>query len=369
MESETVQPSLDAGVPVAAPKAVIQRRKRRRRMILLATLGLLASGEIALRVVASRDSKFNVFLGAEKDFDPVRRTRWKKNYSLGDFKTNSRGFLGREFDNKKPAGSYRIVCLGDSASVIPPRKTYPAALEERLRAELPHKSIEVINASCSGYDSQQARSWYETEVDGIEHDMLLIYLGWNDMGQYNPDGLVFKRAGMGYLKEPSLLDKAILNIYLLRSIYVVRGFLERRQEFSTEPLVGDDLAKYASFYPTHFEENLLAIVRLAQSRGRRVCMLNFAGLVVENPTVDEQRRMHFPRGMGRRLPKYLALMESYEKALAKVSREANVPIIDVESHFKDPASREVFSDSAHFDERGSAIFAEVVSDAIKADIR
>ena len=368
--AEQIQPNLDAGAPAQAKQAVDpRRRKRRRRILLLSVLGLLSAGELTLRYFANRDSKFNIFLGAEKEFDPVRRTRWKRNYHVGDFNTNSRGFPSREFETRKTPGSFRIVCLGDSASVIPPRKSYPAALEARLRALLPGRQIDVINASCSGYDSRQARAWYEGEIDSIEHDMLLIYLGWNDMGQYNPDGLVYKQQETGYLKEPSLLDKAILNIYLLRSIYVVRGFLEKRQTFSTEPLTGDDLAKYAAFYPTHFEENLLAIIRLAHSKGRTVRLLNYAGLVVENPTADEQRRMHFPRGMGRRLHKYLSLMNSYETALDKVSKETGTPIIDVESRFVDAESREVFSDSAHFNERGSEMLAEVVAGAIKSEVK
>jgi len=368
--AEQMQPSLNAGARVQPKKPVDPRlRKRRRRIILVSVLGLLGAGELTLRIVANRDSKFNIFLGAEKEFDPVRRTRWKKNYHAGDFKTNSRGFLSPEFEDRKAPGSFRIVCLGDSASVIPTRKNYPTALEARLRSLIPDRQIDVINASCSGYDSRQARSWYETEVDGIEHDMLLVYLGWNDMGQYHPEGLVYKKQETGYLREPSLFDKAILNVYLLRSIYVVRGFLEQRKAFSAEPLAGEELEKYSAFYPSHFEENILAIVRLAQSRGRTVRLLNYAGLVVENPTTDEQRRMHFPRGMGRRLPKYQTVMTAYEAALAKASRETGTPIIDIESQFADPVSREVFSDSAHFNERGSDVIAEFVADAIKSEVR
>ena len=79
--------------------------------------------------------------------------------------------------------------------------------------------------------------------------------------------------------------------------------------------------------------------------------------------------MHFPRGMGRRLPKYLTVMQSYESAPAKVSQQTGVPIIDVESRFGDPESREVFSDSAHFNERGSEMLAEVVGEAIKSEIK
>ena len=336
--------------------------------MLVTILLLLVAGELTLRVFASRDSKFQIRIGAEKEWDPYRRTRWKKNLHVGDFHTNSRGFLGPEFDDTKPPGTYRIVCLGDSASVLPVRYNYPTALQKRLRELSPGKQIEVINASCSGYDSRQARVWYEREVNGIEHDMLLIYLGWNDMGQYNPDGLVYKLDETGYLKEPSLLDKLILNVYLLRSMYVVQGYLERRQEFNTDPLTGDELKQYTEFYPSHFEKNLISIIELAKAKGRVVHLLNYGGLVVESPTDDEKQRMHFPRGMGRRLAKYQNLMKAYETALANVSQTTGVPIIDVKTWFADPDHRRVFTDSAHFTEEGSDMFANIVADVVNKDI-
>jgi lysophospholipase L1-like esterase len=350
-------------------ESVIPSRHRWKWYVFVTILLLLVAGEISLRVFAGRDSKFQIRLGAEKEWDPYRRTRWRKNLHSGDFHTNSRGFLGPEFQDQKPPGVYRIVCLGDSASVVPVRYNYPTALHKRLREQLPDKQIEIINASVAGYDSRQARVWYEREVNDIEHDMLLIYLGWNDMGQYNPDGLVYKLEETGYLKEPNIFDKLILNVYLLRSMYVIRGYLERRQQFNADPLTADELKRYEDFYPTHFEQNLKSIIELAKAKNRVIYMLNYGGLVVENPTDEEKAKMHFPRGMGRRLAKYRSLMKSYERALGNVSEQTAVPIIDVKAWFADPEHRRVFTDSAHFKEEGSDMFADVVANVVKQDIR
>jgi hypothetical protein len=79
--------------------------------------------------------------------------------------------------------------------------------------------------------------------------------------------------------------------------------------------------------------------------------------------------MHFPRGMGRRLAKYLSLMKAYEKSLGIVSDRTGVPIIDVKTWFADPEHRRVFTDSAHFKEEGSDMFAEIVAGTVKKDIR
>jgi lysophospholipase L1-like esterase len=358
----------EASLPTKIEPAVPSRRRWKWYLLITALL-LLVAGELSLRVFAGRDSKFQIRLGAEREWDPYRRTRWKRNLRVGDFHTNSRGFPGPEFQDQKPPGSYRIVCLGDSASVVPVRYNYPTALQKRLRELLPGKQIEIINASVAGYDSRQARIWYEREVNDIEHDMLLIYLGWNDMGQYNPDGLVYKLDETGYLKEPNIFDKLILNVYLLRSIYVIRGYWERRQQFNADPLTGDELKRYEEFYPTHFEQNLRSIIELAKAKNRVIYMLNYGGLVVENPTEEEKAKMHFPRGMGRRLAKYRSLMKSYESALTKVSEQTDVPIIDSKAWFADPEHRRVFTDSAHFTEEGSDMFAEIVATTVKNDIR
>ncbi len=344
-------------------------RSRGRRIWILgaAVLLLLVACESGLRFLGGRNSLFLFRVGAEKEWDPHLGVRLRRNYVNRDIRTNSRGLLGPEFDVRKAPGSWRIVTLGDSASVMPARYNYPRALEEHLRARSTRR-IDVINASCPGYDSRQARVWYEREIDGYEHDMLLVYLGWNDMGQYNPDGLVYKLQDLGYARALTILDRIVLNVYLFRSLYLVRGYWEQLGDVSREPLTADVARRYREFYPIHFERNLRAVIELARARGRLVRLLNYAGLVVESPTEAELHRMHFPRGMGKHLQKYLALKAAYTRALDTVARDTATPIIDVESFFHDPQRRRVFTDSAHFVEEGSVMLGTIVADAIQGDI-
>jgi lysophospholipase L1-like esterase len=345
------------------------RRRKWRRYVVIGGVLLCILGETSLRVLAGRDSRMNIRMGADKEWDPYRGTKLKANLHSGDLHTNSRGTVGPEFDVKKRPGSYRIVCLGDSASVIPPRYTYPTALQDALREKFPNRDTEVINVSCPGYDSNQSRIWYEREANDYDHDMLVIYLGWNDMGQYNPDGLAYKMQDSGYLKEPNFFQKLIIHCYLLRSIYVVRDHWQSRGDIYLGPLADEDAKRYNEFYPAHFEKNLLAVIALARSRGRTVYMCNYAGLVNENPTSDERDRLHFPRGMGRQLQKYLLLKRSYETALSNISRQTGVPVIDIAGVFDTPEKRKTFTDAAHFLEDGSKIIAAKVADAISPSIK
>jgi lysophospholipase L1-like esterase len=252
---------------------------------------------------------------------------------------------------------------------MPDVRNYPRVLEELLRKKFPDRPMEVINASVPGYASHQARRWYAREVDGYEHDMLLIYLGWNDMGQYNPDGLVYKLEDRGYLKEPSLVDRAIINCYLLRSLYVVQGYQERSRPVSLEPLSSADETRYQEFYPTHFEENVTSVIELAKSRGRQVFALNYASLLSGTPNDDELARMHFPRGAGKSLSKYRLLLASYDKALTKATAQTQTPIIDIASKFPTAESRQVFTDTMHFNEAGAEVIAQRVMEEILPHIR
>lgn len=345
-----------------------RKRRFRFRYVALGMFLLLIGGEIGARVLADRNSRFNMGIGGSFEWDPHRRVRWQKNYQSPTFRTNSRGFPGDDFEAKKPPDTYRVFCLGDSCTVAPSSYNYPVALQKALNAAMPGRHIEVINAGCPGYDSFQARTWYVEEIDGYEHDMVVIYVGWNDMGQYNPDGLVYKRDASGYLKNPTLIERALLSSYLLRSVYFVTGLLESRGDVLTEPLTGDEAKKYGEFYPTHFEKNLTEVITLAKSRGRKVYVCSYAGIVVPDPTPDEKARIHFPRGMGKSLPKYLKLLESYKAALRNVAAATGTPIIDLADGFKDAESRKCFTDSCHFNPEGSDRIASQIAPVISKDI-
>jgi lysophospholipase L1-like esterase len=333
--------------------------RRRRRLLLLSPFLLLALLEGAARVLASRDSRFNVFIGGSREFDPRRGQRLKRSYTSGEIRTSSLGTLGRDFEPVRPAGTFRIVVLGDSCAFMPPARPYPLVLEELLRKEKERDSIEVVNASCPGYDSFQARSWYEDEVSGWDHDALVVSVGWNDVAQYHPDGLAYKLSERGYLPEPSLLDRMIVASYLVRSLYVVQGYLERRGPVSREPLSAEDRLHYGSFQPVHYEENLAAIV--ARARGRPVFLVGLSGLIRADATPAEEERMNFPRGMGKSVARFVAVTDAYRAAQR---RTAGARLIDLEPLFPDEESRRVFTDRVHFDARGAERIAACLAAAV-----
>lgn len=96
---------------------------------------------------------------------------------------NSHGTRGREFETLKPAGTFRVLCLGDSRTFgwgLAEDETYAGRLEVLLRRAAPAGSrIDVINAG----------------VNAWSYPQMLIYL---------------KRYGLDYSPDVVILDGANL---------------------------------------------------------------------------------------------------------------------------------------------------------------
>jgi hypothetical protein len=95
---------------------------------------------------------------------------------------NSRGFRTHEFTVEKPAGLFRVVCIGGSTTVQgrTNEETYPALLERALRARYPGRPLEVLNLGVNGTGSD---FWVERQ-DGLFRlapDLVLQYDFVNDL--------------------------------------------------------------------------------------------------------------------------------------------------------------------------------------------
>ena len=100
---------------------------------------------------------------AESDEPFLQRDRtvfWKPRPNvLGH---NSHGLVGMDFQDAKPEGVFRIVCLGDSCTHFGP-DSYPEQWHASL-SELAPGKYEVVNAGCIGYSSYQGLTRLKHEV-------------------------------------------------------------------------------------------------------------------------------------------------------------------------------------------------------------
>jgi lysophospholipase L1-like esterase len=132
--------------------------------------------------------------------DPLLLWRLKPNldHAVWDFtllSTNAQSFRADYPIGAKPAGTFRIVCLGDSVTFgyrVPPvwpdkPKDYdpewvpfPMLLEKELRKANPNRRIEVFPMAVPGYTTHQGLAWLRRDIEHLQPDMVIASFGWND---------------------------------------------------------------------------------------------------------------------------------------------------------------------------------------------
>jgi lysophospholipase L1-like esterase len=149
-------------------------------LVALALLGEIAGRALFFGSPYPRPGKARaqspVLLG---DLPPLLDTVWEPVRAM-PFRivTNSAGFRKeREVAPDKPAGTLRVVCLGDSftfGTYLPNHDTFPELLEARLIAG--GHAVEVINAGKTGYTICCEYSWLLDRGPLARPDMIVLEL-------------------------------------------------------------------------------------------------------------------------------------------------------------------------------------------------
>ena len=112
-----------------------------------------------------------------------------------DVSVNALGFRGPEVAVPKPAGTRRIVVLGDSITFgndLPVEATYPWRVEALLREA--GRNVEVCNLGVTGYDTLQEALALERIGLGLEPDLVVVGFCLNDVGTVSLELTQFQRA-------------------------------------------------------------------------------------------------------------------------------------------------------------------------------
>ncbi|MBI3986432.1 MAG: SGNH/GDSL hydrolase family protein [Lentisphaerae bacterium] len=103
--------------------------------------------------------------------------------------TNSRGLRDREHKLQKPAGTFRIVGLGDSVMFgwgVGQAELYLAVLERSLNAlPQPHPLYEAINFAVPGYNTAIEVATFEHKALAYAPDLIVMQFINNDFGVPN----------------------------------------------------------------------------------------------------------------------------------------------------------------------------------------
>jgi lysophospholipase L1-like esterase len=214
--SDTISTPGDVGLDTDPQRKIpLKRRIVYLSIVYLAFVLLLVAIEVITRLTLPHLSSLELFINTPQqkaqitnqqqatifEGDPLLLWRLKPNldHVVWDFTvvtTNSQGLRLDYPLNSKAAGTFRILCVGDSVTfgyrvpVVWPERPkdynpdwlpFPMLIEKELRAANPGRKIEVIALAVPGYSSYQGLAQLRREIDRLQPDLVTICFGWNDV--------------------------------------------------------------------------------------------------------------------------------------------------------------------------------------------
>jgi lysophospholipase L1-like esterase len=346
--------------PTAGPGRWEERgRGRPGRRLLLVVGALLALGVVAEVGIRVRDAVRGVSPRSHNYSHFLFRAHPYRGYALvpgvsirfagpRTITVNSLGFRGPEFAAEKPAGTLRIFCLGESSTfglAESDEQVWPRRLEERLRAAVPGRRVEVVNAGVPGYSSYESLVYLEQEIVRYAPDAVVVYHTWNDAVKVGSVGATGSLPETGILRirhvEKHGWLRDLLNLSAAFGVFEARvldPLWARRQEgrwfyqrLFDERNVEIDLAA--------FERNLRTIVRFSEENGFRAILCT----------------QTLRKGEGGGPLPWTRFLPLCEAAVRRVAAEPGGALADVARGVEGTDDRLV--DSTHFSPKGSEAMA------------
>jgi lysophospholipase L1-like esterase len=318
---------------VTTNKIPLRRRLLYIGFIYVVFLLLLLSVELITRVAFTRVESLDLFVNTPQqkmqvanpqqsaifEGDPLLLWRLKPNldHAYWDFttvSTNAQHFRAGYPVGPKPAGTFRIVCLGDSVTFgyrVPPVwpdkpndynpewQPFPVLLEKELRQANPNHSIEVFPMAVPGYTSHQGHAWLKRDIDYLQPDVVIASFGWNDVS-------------MSDVPDREAIDTRWWPV-------AIRWLIDHSQAFAhaTRWLRSRNTVKPVAHVPVprvaqkEYIDNFNAIVRLAKDHGAAV-------IVIGAPYRDSKTN-----------PPEAQLMTQYRSWLKSDMQESQTPYLEI----------------------------------------
>jgi len=303
---------------------------------------------------------------------------------LGNLKktVNSFGFISTpELTVEKPDNTLRIVFLGGSSTagtggrVLHDEISWPWQAIEMLRAGLPDRTIEFINASLGGYSSFESYGRLWSRIRFFSPDIIIVYHGWNEMYYFSRTATMvswrtlkngewtFERTTNPVVQyKPLAIDHIIHTSQLLSRIRLL---------FS-QPLSGEvGLKKTAKEPASTFDRrgleiwrtNLRLLRQTAELLGAKLFVAKQATLIVPGLSEQEQKRCNYHlHGFG-----HEAHVDAFQAIYRVIDEEISPEfILDTSVLSGQP---ENFYDAVHPTQSGAHRIASVVSQALTAYLK
>ncbi len=304
-------------------------------------------------------------------------------WANGRNRHNALGFRGGEIAWPKPAGEYRIVCLGGSTTYtsfqFDASESYPARLQDELRAR-GYENVAVINAGVEGWSSHESLVNLAMRVLPLEPDCVIVYHGINDIHSrivWPPESYTDDNRGW---KDPIIDDvymppwweySALIRVALVTAgLRPPQGAIENtinpragtsyelqfREQFMAATYPQDIFVAHpvtemiATNTPAVFERNLRNIARLTKGDGAEIVLATFA----YSPD--------FPNEVVVASPEYQTAYVEMNDIVRRVAETEDTRLFDFAAIF--PPTKENFVDGRHVNAQGCALKAKLFADFI-----
>jgi lysophospholipase L1-like esterase len=247
--------------------------------------------------------------------------------------TNNYGFRDAEVPMPKPAGVYRIVCLGGSTTEEGPTVdlTYPNLLERELNQRCGAGPFDVINAGIPGAQAIHAKMRLPDYM-ALAPDLLLVYIGANDLTHFHLRRWVEAAQPWQKLLRCSRFIRRHGHGWLLPSL------VEQEADLRDTTL-----------------KRLAFIAEYGRAHGVAVVLCSFAGPRVEALTRQERDYYEFVNarywgGEYVDIAAYCRLLVRFNRKLEAMCRDQGILYVPVAEEFKGGA--DCFSDICHMRNKG-----------------
>lgn len=245
---------------------------------------------------------------------------------------NRLGFRDREVAARKPAGTKRVICLGDSVTAQG-QPGYARYLNERLIRESPDGARwEAFSMGVYGYSSQQGLRLFETVGRALKPDVVTISFGRNDHNVADvPD-----RVRMG-CRLPRIA-KVFYEVLRYRRVgrLLLHAVDTRHRWTEVREPSGLRVA------PEAFRENMRAFVREVRAAGAIPILVTAPRRAIPRSYVES--------GYARTTGEFERQHDAYAQIVRDVARETGATLVDMQRLMASPECDAYFApDAIHFD--------------------
>lgn len=304
-----------------------------------------------------------------------------------DIRINSWGLRDEEFPREKPAGEFRILCLGGSTTAgeeVGQDQTYPARLAALLHERLPERRIRVINAGIPSYALRHSLRDLELRLWRFSPDLVTVYHGINELFDHGTSSLEV-HAKHNYTGRPftpfvyegdSTLDRWDLATLAApwRELgrrsqlaqLVRRAWNGRRGQAASAAGGLNDVRPEAI---ATFADHNRALLRAVRGIGAVGVPMTFAIARPGPFSAADQTRIDASFQIwlnGTRPEVGQAIIDAQNEALREVAREFQAPLAEIAGQV--PADAQHFIDICHLTVVGNERVASLLADTVAGEI-